>query len=326
MHDMRLTPWVDGRRIAQAAFMTALATLGGTSYAHAATYSATVLGESPAPLAFYKLDESVGASTALNSGSLGASANGAYRNSVRTGRQAAIVCERRTSWGGFATHGCQTRGDGAGSSAYFAGAPYNAQVQVSSVPESLSYTLEAWVKPTVAGLDGGIVDHGDNGVILLDGGKARFVAHATDGNADATAPGQLSLDTWHHVAATWNNDTGTATLYVDGASVATDTANPLDVYAACGTTSLYIGWTNQDGAAGMFRGYVDNVAYYGDDIDVSGHYAAGSTSPAGSGEVTSLIPESGSVFSTGSDAPKVAVTRLKFTCSVPCYYDVDGPV
>jgi hypothetical protein len=318
------------RRIALAALVMLSATAAMAQSAHAATYSATVLAESPAPLTYYKLDEPVGASTAVNSApALGSSADGAYRNSVRNARPPAITCEGREKWldapAGAPSHvstACQTRGDARGFSAYFSGAPYNPQVAVSQVQESLSYTLEAWVKPAGAGSSGGIVDHGDNGVLSLEAGKVTFIAHATDGNAVATQPLALSPGVWHHVFGSWNNLTGTAKLYVDGALADSDIANPLDPGAANGAPSLYVGWTNQDGA-GSFTGDIDNVAYYPAAIDVSPHYALG-LGGGGGPRVVNMIPENGSAFSTAST--KWASTLFAFTCSVSCTYDILGPL
>lgn len=328
--------WAAERRIALAALvvLSAFSAVASSASAAPVGYDATVATGSP--LVYFKLDEGVGASTAVNAGSLGSSADGAYRNVVRNRRSAAIACERRTSWfdsGGlnpaYETSACAARGDLPGYSAYFSGAPYNPQVAASQVQESLSYTLEAWIKPTTASSSGGIIDHGDNGVLALENGVLTFIAHATDGNAVATDDAALSINAWHHVVGTWDNATGTARLYVDGAPAGgpndTATANPLGPFGAAGSPTLYVGWTNQDGA-GSFTGYIDNPAYYGSVLSpatIATHNSDGSFNGGGA-RVTALTPEPGSTFSTAST--KWASTFLDYTCAnTGCTYTITGP-
>lgn len=110
------------------------------------------------------------------------------------------------------------------------------------------YTLEAWVRWT-----GTSWSNGDN--TILEWGLDQFYLGAGQGGepyvyGGAAATAAMTINRWHHVAATWDGTTGR--LYLDGQPVGTSTSGGL----RAASTELGVGF--HDGDSG-WQGGIDNV-------------------------------------------------------------------
>ena len=121
-------------------------------------------------------------------------------------------------------------------------------------------TLEAWVYPTQwksAVWGGNIINkEGTNTGYMLrcgNGGQVNFNLGNGGWNELTSPSNTLALNTWQHVAATY--DGSTMAIYVDGNLVA---SQPMSITFSSPTTSLTIGnWSNGSGRA--FIGNIDEV-------------------------------------------------------------------
>jgi hypothetical protein len=120
-------------------------------------------------------------------------------------------------------------------------------------------TLEAWVYPTAAG--------GSRNVLIKEAAESYTYALYADGligpsagattgsNASATTPTALALDTWSHLAATY--DGATLRLFVNGDAVA---STPVTGLIAISSEPLRIGGNRSWGE--HFAGVIDEVRIY----------------------------------------------------------------
>ncbi|MFH4968381.1 LamG-like jellyroll fold domain-containing protein [Gaetbulibacter sp. M240] len=88
-----------------------------------------------------------------------------------------------------------------------------------------TFSYSAWILPDPTSFTGNVVimEEGSNkhGLALyLDDGKLAFSTYSSDIEATVIHPGTVS-NTWHHIAATFDN--GTLTVYLDGVSETTNT-------------------------------------------------------------------------------------------------------
>jgi hypothetical protein len=131
-------------------------------------------------------------------------------------------------------------------------------------------SVEAWIKPTsprgptqieTIFADGD--SEASGGVFFgTSGDKLIFNLADSTGVHSIYSSTAVPLDTWTHVAATFDSTTGTANLYINRALDATATL-PSGTAANLGTA--YIGATGTGGAAGkgyVFFGDIDEVAIY----------------------------------------------------------------
>lgn len=219
------------------------------------SYSTAVLSDSP--LAYYGLGNAAPTSIAANSGSLGAALNGTHNN-VQYGAVGALVANSNSS----ITYG------GNGTTVL----PYNAALNPAA---SQSFTIEAWVQPAIS-------DASPDGRIALSNrqttGNYRgwaFVQKADESsgwsfqmfNQTGTTPaititgGMRTPGFWSHLVAVWNAGTSTATFYVDGSIVGTQTL--VGGYVANPDAPLVIGAGDavNPGTTG-YVGRIDEVAFY----------------------------------------------------------------
>ena len=196
------------------------------------------------PLAYYRMNDPVGATTMVDSSGNGN--HGEYKNGAAPGghKAAAIACERRPN----PPRVCDLDADPQDWSTHVGGGGYGF---VNNMPAPrTAYTLEAWIKPD-NGDDGSIVGQGGAGQLYVKNGHLALRQTQDDviGGGPVLTPGQ-----WWHVAATWNGVT--TRLYVNGSVVASSTtANK----APSGTATFYVGLGEM---APPFQGDVDEVAYY----------------------------------------------------------------
>lgn len=139
-----------------------------------------------------------------------------------------------------------------------------------NVPDSASLnpanamTLDAWVKLDTFKAAGSIIVAKDDFIagtrdylFQAVNNQLQFVVFFSNGSNAAVTGGTLSLNTWHHVAGTYD---GTALkIYVDGVEVgSTATSGTLNDTS----TPFRIGSTNQTGMARFFDGLIDETELF----------------------------------------------------------------
>ena len=134
-------------------------------------------------------------------------------------------------------------------------------------------TLSAWVKPDSLHSTSwdSIITRGASGSSKLECcGDSYFLGYYlyglsfytdTAGNGAPLLNGESHTDhvgSWHHIVATWDAESGTRALYLDGALSATDTDGPLTPYYD-GTPTRIGGDTNSSTMVLPFDGIIDEV-------------------------------------------------------------------
>lgn len=223
--------------------------------ASADTYSTAVLSDSP--LAYYALGNAPPTGSAFNSGTLGAALNGTHTN-VQNGAPGALVATTNTAAG----YG------GSGRTAI----PYSSSLNPAA---SQSFTVEAWVKPSLDDLapEGRVPLFNRHSTGNYQGWGFFQRANESAGwnfqmfNQTGTTPaisitgGMRTPGFWTHLVAVWNASTSTATLYVDGSPVGSQTL--VGGYVANSDAPFLVGAADADnpGSTGYF-GDIDEVAFY----------------------------------------------------------------
>ncbi|MBK1882274.1 LamG domain-containing protein [Luteolibacter pohnpeiensis] len=165
--------------------------------------------------------------------------------------------------------------------------PYSAALNPAA---SESFTIEFWVEklvndsPTDASpvfnreeADGGNYQ----GWAFFQGadnaGNIEFKMYdGTSSSPTATLSSGTNLFFWNHITVTWQADTQTATLYVNGTQM--DTATGVS-YKAVESSAFSLGGA-PDGSSNTFAGALDEIAFYPEALsatDISSHYTIGSS-------------------------------------------------
>jgi hypothetical protein len=121
-------------------------------------------------------------------------------------------------------------------------------------------TLDAWVKPTSYPNTEPIVISKEGDYLLAIGdGKFRGVAHCNIGDFVFPSGGSVPLDVWTHVACTYDEQSATARLYVNGEEVAAEATSPAPIPTSGADLSIgkRIGATNRN-----FDGLIDEVEVF----------------------------------------------------------------
>jgi VCBS repeat-containing protein len=126
-------------------------------------------------------------------------------------------------------------------------------------------TLAAWVNLTSVNPNGGgseVISLGDNLLLRLEHPTAGMQASYYDGTTwkNITFPAFLAGTGWHHVAFSFNDAGNTATLYLDGAAVASTSTTDSISYTR-GTDS-FIGQHGAGNSAFNFTGMIDDARVY----------------------------------------------------------------
>ena len=168
-----------------------------------------------------------------------------------------------------------------GGSAADLGIPHNA-----SLKPSTAITLEAWVKPDSISTntyyeiyrkeegDRHLFAFQNNGTLLALG-----LSTAGPGYREfdvGITPGMFEDGQWHHVAATYDSATNTATMYYDGAPLAATTTLMSGAINTAGAAPAFIG--SHSGSNEHFDGGIDEVALWDEAVGaatIAEHYALG---------------------------------------------------
>lgn len=252
-----------------------------------ADYPAAVLADGPA--AYYRLNDAIlRTNLAYNLGSAGAAGNATNYSVYPTG--GALAGDANPS--GY--H------DGAGARNII---PFSAAL---NPPASQSFTIEAWIQPSVevtdapgpAPLMNRYSYSGANrqGWVFFQRSPEtgwNFRTYTGEGSStginitgQASNPGAGKAGTWNHLVAVWDGPNSTASLYVNGEKVAeatglyaanTDDHDPAE--AVRGPAGLGIGsYNNTEPGSNPFHGAVDEVALYAaklSDAQILAHYQNG---------------------------------------------------
>jgi hypothetical protein len=265
------------RDMSTALILTALAASWSSKVEAGSFYEQTVLADHPT--AYYRLGELSG-STAVDSSGNGH--NGTYLGGVALGQSGAIVDDPNTSAGFNGT---------------------SSIVDTNFKPADLSFTIEAWIKPSSA--------VSQQQVIGGEGGWAALVYNGADvsGHAEITAfdgtqffgvstPQTLPLNQWSYLVGTWDNTSKVMNIYLDGVLDASLSFPGKTVVPGDPFGRFQIGAFNETLHGGTynaqyFQGGIDEVAYYSyalsaDQIGI--HYEAGISSvPEPSALILTLI-------------------------------------
>jgi hypothetical protein len=240
------------------------------------TYATVILGDHPA--AYYRLGEASG-TTAFDSS--GNSHDGTYLGGPTLGQPGALAGDPDTS-------------------VQFNGVDYHTGsiVDTNYTPSDVSFTVEAWVRPTAAiAQEWVIAGRSGWGGLAYNAWDGRSQpVHATagyagisifDGSAfDVTlSTAVLPLNQWTYLAGTWDNSTESLDLYVNGILNHQETFPGKTSVVNAPLATFQIGAFDETlhvGAgsykAEFFQGGIDEVAYYSvalTSTQVQQHYKAG---------------------------------------------------
>ena len=138
-------------------------------------------------------------------------------------------------------------------------------------------SVEAWVRPTIAGQNGGILEKTVNGwvnsqyMLFLEAGVAKFRVRTASGALLPVDGPVLPLNAWSHLVGTF--DGSALRLYVNGVLVATSAAaGPLN----SGSGPVFVGRLGQN--LYPFQGSLDEVAVFSGALSpdrIRAHYLGG---------------------------------------------------
>ena len=156
-----------------------------------------------------------------------------------------------------------------------------------------SFSIEAWINPTQSAAGaifskwGDTADYGD---------KRSFILQTTPGNGlvfgisdlshqwttsfhlFVTTNGAVPLNTWSHVAAVYDQSTGTRKIYLNGVEIAERTDPPITVLNSDAKASIGARLISSSAILNQFAGSIDEVSFYGralTDTEIVNVYNAG---------------------------------------------------
>jgi DNA-binding beta-propeller fold protein YncE len=169
-------------------------------------------------------------------------------------------------------------------------------VQVPNAPSlnpTQSFSIEAWILPRNDDRYNAILSKWNDSAArayALSTFPSRSVEFAIsdDAHQDDTpfhrfqALGVLSLGAWNHVAAVYDQPTGTRFIYVNGAEVARQTDPPITITGSFADVGI-----GSDIGRFPFEGLIDEIAFYGSalsDLEIGAIHQAGSAGKCLSGD------------------------------------------
>ena len=146
----------------------------------------------------------------------------------------------------------------------------------AAVITSGSFTVEAWAYKDSTTAENSLfnIEDSNQGVILLSAGKSsgssddyRFTVRkgAYGANPDLNLLGTVSgvgLNEWHHFVGTFDNNTGTAILYIDGSQIDNATNTSVQNFSFSGTLNVGIQIGVSAGTARFHDGRISQVRAY----------------------------------------------------------------
>ena len=129
--------------------------------------------------------------------------------------------------------------------------------------ESANVTLAAWVKLTATGTSGyEVISIGDHFGIRVNQAGTTYAFIYNGSNWDfASTTEPFAGEGWRHIAAVFDDDADTLTIYVDGQEVASSTITNSIVYSGLGSDTL-IGVHGNGDASWNFTGSIDDARVY----------------------------------------------------------------
>jgi hypothetical protein len=226
-------------------------------------------------IGYWRLNETAGA--AANQGTLGYQANGAYAGSPLLGQPGL----RPPTYGGYESNNLAARFGPA------TGYVTTAQPLLSG---RFAFTLSGWFNAQSLA-DSRIGLWGQNDAIEFGFINPTTLSLWTAAGGSLDVPVNVTLNTWHHVAAV--GDGSTLKIYLDGQLLGTSSANTLD-YGSSDYPFNIGGGGIWDASGNQFNGLIDEVAVYdralsADEVLLEFRSAAGGL--AGLDYLTYLNPE-----------------------------------
>ncbi|NUR97395.1 MAG: Teneurin-1, partial [Kribbellaceae bacterium] len=232
----------------------------GYQYTLASQHASSVLNTTP--YAFWRLNEAVGANTAISSVLSNDGTDGAAYSNVALGEAGPLANSTSTS-------------------ARFDGSTSSIALPVKTSGKSAYQSVSMWFKTSTAGgvlfsyqrdaVTPGATSPGNYNPVLYIGtdGKLRGELYANNSTTPITTSAAVTDGNWHHVAIAGNG--GSQTLYLDGQAAGTMTA-PIVLYTA-DLPRAYIGagflggaWPAQPNTspavASFFNGSIADVAFH----------------------------------------------------------------
>jgi hypothetical protein len=195
------------------------------------------------------------------------------------------------------------------------------------------FTISLWLNPSANTAWSRVFDFGSGTsnymflTVSAGGGPLRF-AITTSGNGaeqQLTAPGNLPLNTWSHVAVTLSGTTGT--LYINGQPVATNTSMTLNPAALGATSQNWIG-RSQFGGDPFLGATVDDFNIYSRALSAAEVATLASGQP-GAGDIADykFDEDSGEIALDSSGSGHNATIISPGNVSTPLWQPLpDGPV
>jgi hypothetical protein len=139
---------------------------------------------------------------------------------------------------------------------------YPAALDIPAATQQIS--IAVWLKTSVAAYTQ-LIGRRYEWRLYINNGKPIFSAQSAAGTVTLVAERNVCDNLWHHIVATYDADTGTATIYIDGAQAA-QLAQTSPLVNIVSTLRCAIGAiaSSSTAATNIFDGFADDIRVYGD--------------------------------------------------------------
>jgi hypothetical protein len=107
----------------------------------------------------------------------------------------------------------------------------------------------------------------ESGILLKGQGQDRRIRLSVAGEGLVSSPGAVGTDRWHHLAATWDAETGEAALFLDGRKIAASGAIPANAIRLSPRHAARVGnWgptRGEETLENQFHGFLYDLQIYG---------------------------------------------------------------